>query len=119
MTYNRGEQWWDLAGSGAPSLTAQLPLLDGTEDKSDSTVNKDKIRALSPDSPGEDVRDSLGFHEETPDAPPMVSTYKRGGGSRSPALISIGADYFFLLLLCLFYTIYVGINNRCPTWGKS
>ena len=28
-------------------------------------------------------------------------------------------NYFFLLQLCLFYTIYVGINNRRPTWDES
>ena len=28
-------------------------------------------------------------------------------------------NYFFLLQLCLFYTIYVGINNRHPTWDGS
>ena len=78
-TYECGEQWWDLAGSGAPSLTAQLPLLDGAEGKSDGTVNKDKIRALAPNSPGKDVRDSLGFHEETPDAPQWHPLESVGG----------------------------------------
>ena len=73
-TYDHGEQWWTSGGSGALSLTAQLPLLDGAEGKSNGTVNIDKIRALSPDSPGKVVRDSLGLHEETPDAPPMAST---------------------------------------------
>ena len=61
-------------GLGAASLTAQLPLLDGAEGKSNGTVNTDKMRALAPDSPGKDVRDLLGFHEELPDAPPMAST---------------------------------------------
>jgi hypothetical protein len=91
MNHDRGEQWWDSAGSGAPSLTAQLPLLDGAEGTSDGTVHRDKIRALEPNSPGKDVRDSLGFHAETPDAPPRASTRERGGGSRSPVLIGIGA----------------------------
>ena len=72
--YNRVEQWWDSVGSGLPSLTAQLPLLDGAEGKSGSTVNKDKIRALAPNLPGKDVLDSLGFHVEMPDAPPVAST---------------------------------------------
>ena len=61
-------------GSGLPSLTAQLPLLDGAEGKSGGTVNKDKIRALAPNLPGKDVLDSLGFHVEMPDAPPVAST---------------------------------------------
>ncbi len=74
-----------------PSLTAQLPLLDGAEGKSDGTVRRDKIRALEPDSPGKDVRDSLGFPAEMTDAPPMASTQEREGGSRSPILIGIGA----------------------------
>ncbi len=76
--YDRGEQWWDSAGSDAPSLTAQLPLLDGAEGKSDGTVHRDNIRALEPDLPGKDVRDSVVFHAETPDAPPMASTRERG-----------------------------------------
>ena len=90
-TYSHGEQWWDSVGSGAPSLTAQLPLLDGAEGKSNGTVHIDNIRALSPDLLGKDVRDSLGLHEEMPDAPPMASTQERGGGSRSPVLIGMGA----------------------------
>ena len=28
-------------------------------------------------------------------------------------------NYILLLQLCLFYTIYVGINNRRPTWDES
>ncbi len=28
-------------------------------------------------------------------------------------------NYFFLLQLCLFYTIYIGINNQRPTWDES
>ena len=88
--YDRGEQWWTSAGSDAPSLKAQLPLLDGAEGKSNNTGNIDKIRALSPDLPGKDARDSLGLHEETPAAPPLASTRERGGGSRSPVLIDVG-----------------------------
>ncbi len=78
-----------------PSLTAQLPLLDGTEGKSGSTVNRDKIRALAPSLPRKDVLDSLGFHAETPDPPPVASTQERGGGSQLPVLIGIGAVSHF------------------------
>ncbi len=81
----------DLGRIRCPSLTAQLPLLDGAEGKSDGTVNKDKIRTLAPDLPRKDVHDSLGFHEKTPDALPMASTRERGGGSRSPVLIGMRA----------------------------
>jgi hypothetical protein len=72
--YDCGEQWWTSAGSDAPSLMAQLPLLDGAESESNNTGNIDKIRALSPDLPGKDARDSLGLHEEMPAAPPLAST---------------------------------------------
>ncbi len=41
-TYDRGEQWWSSAGSGVLSLTAQLPLLDGAEGKSNNAGNIDK-----------------------------------------------------------------------------
>ncbi len=47
--YNRGEKWWTSAGSDEPSLTAQLPLLDGAEGKSNDAGSIFKIRALSPD----------------------------------------------------------------------
>jgi hypothetical protein len=90
-TYDSGEQWWTSAGSDAPSLTAQLPLLDGAEGESNDTGNIDKIRALSPGLPGKDARDSLGLHEETPAAPPLASTRDCGGGSRLHVLINVGA----------------------------
>jgi hypothetical protein len=89
--YERGDQCWDSAGLGVPSLTAQQPLLDGAEGKSAIICSKNKIRALAPSSLGKAVLDSLGAHAETPDAPPVASTCKRGGGSRSPATIGVGA----------------------------
>ena len=89
--YDRGEKWWTLAGSGEPSLTAQIPLLDGAEGKSNDAGSIYKIRALSPDLPGKDARDSLRLHPETLVGPPLASTRERGGGSRSPVLIDVGA----------------------------
>ncbi len=78
-------------GSDAPSLAAQLPLLDGAEGKFDVTFAKNKIRALLPNLPGMAVVDSSGVHAKTLDAPPVASTCELGGGSRLPVLIGIRA----------------------------
>ena len=58
--YDRGEKWWTSAGYGAPSLIAQLPLLDEAEGKSIDAGNI--VRALSPNLPGKDARDLLRLH---------------------------------------------------------
>ena len=89
--YDRGEKWWTSAGSGEPSLTAQLPLLDGAEGKSNDAGSIDNIRALSPDLPGKDARDARRLQPAMRASPPLASTRERGGGSRSPVLIDVGA----------------------------
>ena len=89
--YDRGEKWWTSAGSGEPSLTAQLPLLDGAEGKSNDAGSINKIRALSPDLPEKDTRDDRSLQPAMRAIPPLASTRERGGGSRSPVLIDVGA----------------------------
>ncbi len=72
--YDLGEKWWTSARSGEPSLTAQLPLLDGAEGKSNDAGNIYKIRALSPDLPGKDARDARRLQPEMRAGPPLAST---------------------------------------------
>jgi hypothetical protein len=89
--YDRGEKWWTSAGSGEPSLAAQLPLLNGAESKSNDAGIIYKIRALSPDLPEKDARDARRLQPAMRAGPPLASTRERGGGSRSPVLIDVGA----------------------------
>ena len=89
--YDRGEKWWTSAGSGEPSLTAQQPLLDGAEGKSNNAGSLYNIRALSPDLPEKDACDARRLQPAMRAGPPLASTRERGGGSRSPVLIDVGA----------------------------